>query len=137
MNTYTRFIETLQRLIPEEFLLDLLGISAAIGFPMLLIMFFYSVLRIEREMKRDGLKRPFKWDIVMTRIPLYWALLSDTPEGLAKRAQEHADFDSFFDLRVKDVAPYIRPIDRYIAKVANFAALIAFICVCLLTIIYR
>ena len=136
MNIYTRFIETLQRLIPEEFLSGCLGISVAIGVPMLLIMFFYSVLRIEREMKRDGLKRPFKWDIVMTRIPLYWALLSDTPEGLAKRAQEHADFDSFFDLRVKDVAPYIRPIDRYIAKIAHYIGLIFLFSLALLVLLY-
>ncbi|KDE39502.1 hypothetical protein ADINL_1956 [Nitrincola lacisaponensis] len=99
-------------------------------------MFFYSVLRIEGEMKRDGLKRPFKWDIVITRIPYYWALLSDTPEGLTKRAQEHADFDGFFDLRVKDVAPYIRPIDRYIAKIAHYIGLIFLISLALSVLLY-
>ena len=137
MSVYTQFRENLQRLIPEDFLLIAGGLPLSIVFLLLLAMFFYSILRIEREMKRDGLKRPFKWDIVMTRIPLYWALLSDTPEGLAKRAQEHVDFDSFFDLRVKDVAPYIRPSDHYIAKVAYYIGLFGLINLGLWVLLYR
>ena len=135
MSVYTQFRETLQALIPEVFLSNLFVVTGAAGAFLLFLMFFYSILRIEREMKRDGLKRPFKWDIVMTRIPLYWALLSDTPEGLAKRAQEHADFDSFFDLRVKDVAPYIRPIDHYIAKIAHYIGLIFLFSLALLVLL--
>ncbi len=87
-------------------------------------------------MKRDGLERPCQWDITMMRTPLYLILLKDTAENLERRAKTIADIDIYVGVRVKDIAPYIKTIDRYIARAIIFFGFIFFIAFLISILLY-
>lgn len=90
--------------------------SALISFISLLVMFFYSIWRIEREMKRDGLPRPCAWDFTGYRAIPYWTYLTKSRQKLAKAAEKGGA--DVYGLDPGHLVRYVRPVDRFIARLA-------------------
>ncbi|MFN3987799.1 MAG: hypothetical protein ACK4KV_20090 [Rhodocyclaceae bacterium] len=98
------------------------GISGLTGFFSMLAIFFYSALRIERQMKRDGLPRPCAWDMWMYRLIFYGSELIKSHERLLRESKQPRPA---YEINLKHLIRYVRPIDRVIARTALASTAIA------------
>ncbi len=86
------------------------------------VSIFYSIFRINREMKRDGIEPP---TLHYLNIIFYFDALASSRKSIAKKIKSEQDSGnkkhSVF-LCVTLIQPYIKPIDRFFARCTGFCA---------------
>ncbi|WP_151702259.1 hypothetical protein [Nitrincola alkalilacustris] len=102
--------------LSKEFIVLTSGFFMTIGVFLMIFSLFFSILRINRAMRRDGLEPPA---LHMINIYAYWHVFSATRKSIAnmvKSEQEIGTVKNSFFFNVIPVLPYIKPIDRYISR---------------------
>ena len=102
--------------LSEEFLLLAAGAPGVLGCLFNLAFFFYSVLRVNRAMKRDGIEAPsLHWLSIIGYLNLF-AASRKSIANMIKTEQDLGIKKHSFGLCVTIIQPYIKPVDRFISR---------------------
>ncbi len=107
----------LRNYLSEEFFLFTAGIPGLLSFLFQLAFFFYSVLRVNRAMKRDGIEPPpLHWLNIFGYLNIFAASSKSIEKMVQVEQAAGVAMRSFSLLRTTLVIPYIKPVDRFIAR---------------------
>ncbi|MFN3883023.1 MAG: hypothetical protein ACK4L8_16505 [Nitrincola lacisaponensis] len=118
-----------RRYITEEFMLYFGLVAAGFG-TIFMIALFCSILRIHFSIKRDGKNPPA---LHLLTLFGYSDILSASQIKIKKRLKKEEFKGSGFLLNTALIYPYVKPIDRFIARAWFFFGFL----VCVFVVFYR
>ncbi|WP_409525571.1 hypothetical protein [Nitrincola sp. MINF-07-Sa-05] len=114
---FVNFPDFARTYLPEDLLIPVFSFLLMLGFIFQLASFFYSVLRITRDMKRDGIEPPpLHW----LNIAGYMSIFLVSRRKIEKMIKTERDAGvtkhRFGLICTAVVVPYIKPIDRFLTR---------------------
>lgn len=134
---FIRFTEFARSYITEDFMLYF-GLLAVVPGLLFMIALFFSILRIKYAITRDGKEAPALHFLNLT---LYFAVIvnshKSSEKALKKEQTQGLTERSVVLVTTMLVYPYVRPIDRFIARAWVFFGILLGVCVVLFYWLYK